>query len=80
MTVPTPQEQRMRPSLDPGQVAELARLALVIEKHFSRPQDIEWAIDRQGRAFILQARPLRLSGDDTGPGIAGPRVTDAEVH
>jgi pyruvate,water dikinase len=79
MTVPTPQEQRTRSSLDPGQVAELARLALAIEKHFRRPQDIEWAFDSQGRAFILQARPLRLSGDDTGAGVAEPHVTDAEV-
>jgi pyruvate,water dikinase len=79
MTVPTPQEQRMRSSLDPGQVAELARLALVIEKHFHRPQDIEWAFDSQGRAFILQARPLRLSGDDTRSRVAEPRVTDAPV-
>ena len=69
----------MRSSLDPGQVAELARLALVIEKHFRRPQDIEWAFDSQGRAFILQARPLRLSGDDTGAGVAEPRVIDAQV-
>jgi pyruvate, water dikinase len=79
LTVPTPQEQRERSSLDPGQVAELARLALLIEKHFRRPQDIEWAFDSQGRAFILQARPLRLSGDDTGAGVAEPRVTDAPV-
>ena len=62
-----------------GQVAELARLALLIEKHFRRPQDIEWAIDSQGRAFILQARPLRQSGDDTRTGVADPGETDARV-
>jgi len=78
-TVPTPQELRMRSSLDPGQVAELARLAIAIEKHFHRPQDIEWAFDRQGRAFILQARPLRPPGEDTGTGMAEPRVADARV-
>jgi pyruvate, water dikinase len=79
MTVATPEEKRMRSSLDPGQVAELARLALMIEKHFRRPQDIEWAFDSQGRAFILQARPLRLSGDDARTHVAEPRVPDAQV-
>jgi len=37
---------------------ELARVALSIESHFGSPQDIEWAIDRDGKLFILQARPL----------------------
>jgi len=78
-SVATPEGKRTRSSLDHVQVAELARLALLIEKHFRRPQDIEWAIDSQGRAFILQARPLRLSGDDTSTGVAGPGVPDAQV-
>jgi len=77
--VATPEGKRTRSSLDHGQVAELAWQALLIEKHFRRPQDIEWAIDSQGRAFILQARPLRLSGDDTGTGAADPGVPDAQV-
>ncbi len=77
--VATPEEKRTRSSLDPGQVAELVRLALLIEKHFRRPQDIEWAFDSQGRAFILQSRPLRLSGDDTRTRAAGPGAPDAKV-
>jgi pyruvate,water dikinase len=78
-SIATPEGKRTRSSLDHGQVAELARLALVIEKHFRRPQDIEWAIDGQGRVFILQARPLRLSGNDTRTGVADPVVPDAQV-
>ena len=79
MTMTTPREKRMRPSLDPGQIDELARLALMIEKHFHRPQDIEWAFDSQGRAFLLQARPLRPSGDDDRTDVAEPGVPDAQV-
>ncbi len=78
-TVATPEEKRSRASLGPGQVAELARMALLIEKHFRRPQDIEWAFDSRGRAFILQARPLRLPGDDAGSGVARPHVPDTQV-
>ncbi len=36
---------------------DLARLGRAIERHFGRPQDIEWAID-DGDLFILQARPM----------------------
>ena len=79
MTIATPDEKSKRSSLDPGQVAELARLALLIEKHFRRPQDIEWAIDGHGSVFILQARPLRQASDDTGMGVASAVVPDAHV-
>ncbi len=42
------------------EVLELARMGKLIEAHFGRPQDIEWAIDRgatRDPVFILQARP-----------------------
>jgi pyruvate,water dikinase len=40
------------------QVEELARQALIIEKHYQRPMDIEWAFDGEtGELFIVQARP-----------------------
>ena len=29
-----------------------------VEKHFGAPQDIEWAIDRNGELFVLQSRPV----------------------
>ena len=61
----TPEDMRSRPVLDSEVIAELAIRAQSLEKHFRRPQDIEWAIDRDGRMFILQSRELRL-GDDEG--------------
>lgn len=41
----------------------LAHLGVMIEKHYRKPQDIEWAwtkdkSGRRGRFFILQARPV----------------------
>jgi len=57
-TVETPEKLSRQASLTKNQVAELAGMAQAIERHFRRPQDIEWAIDRQGEMFILQARPL----------------------
>jgi pyruvate, water dikinase len=39
----------------------LGRMALTLESYFGEPQDIEWAVDFQGRITILQCRPLRMS-------------------
>ncbi|GAB4095487.1 phosphoenolpyruvate synthase [Brachybacterium horti] len=51
-------EQRRRLSLTDEQVEGLARQALVIEKHYGRPMDIEWGLDgADGELYILQARP-----------------------
>jgi pyruvate,water dikinase len=35
----------------------LARLGAAIQRHFDRPQDVEWAW-ADGRLFVLQARPI----------------------
>lgn len=59
-TVRTPDEMIGKPCLTTEQAIELARQSVSIEKHFRRPQDIEWAIDRDGKIFILQARPLKI--------------------
>jgi len=49
---------QQRFSLDDDDVSELARQALIIEQHYGRPMDIEWAKDgTSGELFILQARP-----------------------
>ena len=77
--VATPAEMRAQNCLSELQVLELARQAMAIETYFKAPQDIEWAIDRKGRCYILQARGLRVDGsggehgDDSARGeIAGP--------
>jgi len=45
-------------SLADGEIEELARTAVTIEKHYGRPMDIEWAKDgADGQLYILQARP-----------------------
>lgn len=45
-------------SLTVDEAEQLAQHALVIEQHYGRPMDIEWAKDGQtGKLYILQARP-----------------------
>jgi len=48
-----------RPSLTDSQIRELADHAIRIEQYYETPQDIEWAIDIEGKVFILQSRPLQ---------------------
>ncbi len=57
-TVDVPIEMRNRYSLNDYEIVELAKYAVIIEKHYGRPMDIEWGKDgRDGKLYILQARP-----------------------
>ncbi|MEC8417387.1 MAG: phosphoenolpyruvate synthase [Pseudomonadota bacterium] len=45
-------------SLSDDEVQELAKQAQIIENHYKRPMDIEWAKDgADGKLYIVQARP-----------------------
>lgn len=57
-TVAVAEADSQRFSLSNEQVEQLARYAVIIEKHYDRPMDIEWALDGEdGKLYILQARP-----------------------
>jgi pyruvate, water dikinase len=57
-TVEVPEADRRRFCLDDADLITLARQALLIEEHYQRPMDIEWARDGEsGAIYILQARP-----------------------
>ena len=54
----TPVALRSQFSITDADVHELARQALIIEDHYGRPMDIEWAKDGlTGKLYIVQARP-----------------------
>jgi len=48
--------------LTPAEIRELAELGLRIERHYDAPQDTEWAFDAEGKAWMLQARPVTATG------------------
>jgi pyruvate, water dikinase len=57
-TIEVSREDRARFSLSDAEAEALAHQALIIEEHYARPMDIEWAKDgASGELFILQARP-----------------------
>uniref|UniRef100_UPI002639D8F1 phosphoenolpyruvate synthase n=1 Tax=Pseudomonas sp. TaxID=306 RepID=UPI002639D8F1 len=50
--------ERSRFCLSDAEVSELAKQAMIIEKHYGRPMDIEWAKDGDdGKLYVVQARP-----------------------
>ena len=66
-TVDVPLEQRNRYSISDEDVAELAKYAMIIEKHYQRPMDIEWGKDGiDGKIYILQARPETVKSQAHG--------------
>lgn len=57
-TVDVPEEDRNRFCVTDADLHDLARQAVIIEKHYGRPMDIEWGKDGDdGKIYILQARP-----------------------
>ncbi len=66
-TTDVPTEMRNRYSLTDADVEQLARYALVIEKHYGRAMDIEWGKDgTDGQLYILQARPETVKSQAAG--------------
>ncbi|MET8795708.1 PEP/pyruvate-binding domain-containing protein [Nocardia sp. NPDC004568] len=62
--------RRREPALRPGAAADLARIAVRIEKLYGRPMDIEWAL-RDQHLFIVQARPITAL-PESAPATTGP--------
>lgn len=60
-----PEEERVQYSLCDDEIQQLAHQALLIEKHYGRPMDIEWAKDgHSGKLYIVQARPETVRSNE----------------
>ncbi|TVO37423.1 phosphoenolpyruvate synthase [Vibrio algivorus] len=63
--IDTDATERNQYSLTDDEIQELAKQALIIEKHYGRPMDIEWAKDGvTGELLIVQARPETVRSRD----------------
>ena len=63
INISTTQEEQNSFSISQKDVIELAKLALIIENHYKRPMDIEWAKDaNDNKLYIVQARPETVQG------------------
>lgn len=63
---PVLSEQQVIPCVSVAEVIEIAKMGMLIEKHYGAPQDIEWAIDRDlpfpENTFSTQSRPVTAAG------------------
>jgi len=62
VSVKVPQEKREATVLTDNEIAELAKYAEILEKHYGIPQDIEWGVEK-GKIYILQSRPITTIGN-----------------
>ena len=46
-----------QPCLTDDQLMALREIGRKVERHYGKPQDIEWALDEAGALFLLQSRP-----------------------
>ena len=75
-TLETTPEERRQFSLSDADGLELAKQAILIEQHYGRPMDIEWAKDGlDGQIYILQARPETVQSRSDRP-TGGRRVLE----
>src|SRR5690554_6608408 len=65
-----PAELSSRFSITDAEVEALAHQAVIIEQHYGRPMDIEWAKDGiDGKLYIVQARPETVQSNRTGQAL-----------
>lgn len=78
--VPVEPELRQVACLTDDQLQALRAVARQVERHYGRPQDIEWAIDRHsGAVLLLQSRPETVwSNKDPTPVVAP--LADPRLH
>ncbi|EFL50220.1 pyruvate phosphate dikinase PEP/pyruvate-binding [Solidesulfovibrio fructosivorans JJ]] len=75
--VAVPEDKRREPSLSDDDARTLAGWGLALERHFGRPQDMEWAVDGRGRLWVLQSR--RLTALSAAAPRPAPPVPGAEI-
>jgi pyruvate,water dikinase len=70
LNLDTPEAKRKQAVLTNEEVCDLARWILIIEDHYGKPMDIEWAKDgSSGKLFIVQARPETVHSTKQDAGI-----------
>ncbi|WP_198263730.1 phosphoenolpyruvate synthase [sulfur-oxidizing endosymbiont of Gigantopelta aegis] len=62
--IPVEKSLQQQFCLNDEQLHDLARQAVIIEQHYQRPMDIEWALDHHGQFYIVQARPETVASQE----------------
>jgi len=69
-TVDVAESDQQQFSITDSEAEELAKQALIIEAHYGRPMDIEWAKDGDDQQlYIVQARPETVKSQEAGSAV-----------
>jgi pyruvate,water dikinase len=78
--LPVEESLRREPCLSDAELQALRAIGRQVERHYGRPQDIEWAIDRHTQGIVLlQSRPETVWSNKDNQAAAMP-VTDPLLH
>jgi len=79
--LPVEESLRREPCLSDQELDSLRAIGRQVERHYGRPQDIEWAIDRHTqRILLLQSRPETVWSNKDDQKAEVTRVTDPLLH
>jgi pyruvate,water dikinase len=68
-----------QPCLSDEQLMALREVGRKIERHYGKPQDIEWALNQDGNVLLLQSRPETVwSARDVAP--VAPATANPLAH
>ncbi len=75
--IDTPDRERQSFVLGDADIVKLARWAVIVENHYGRPMDMEWAKDGITRElFMVQARPETVQSQASGTRFTVSRLTE----
>ena len=79
-SLPVPAELQCVPCMSDQEIQALGTIGRKVERHYGRPQDIEWAVARDsGEILLLQSRPETVwSAKEAVP--AGRAAADPSTH
>ena len=74
----TPAELRKAACLSDPELLRLREIGRKVERHYGRPQDIEWAVDASGEVLLLQSRPETVWSTKEAAPVAAPKANPLE--
>jgi pyruvate, water dikinase len=79
-TVEVAEAERLQFSINDAEVEALAKQALIIEEHYGRPMDIEWAKDGDDQQlYIVQARPETVKSQESGNSVDRYKLNESSA-
>ncbi|RMF90657.1 MAG: phosphoenolpyruvate synthase [Methanobacteriota archaeon] len=58
--VETPKEMQTKQVLSEEELVKITRLGKLLESHYGKPQDVEWAIEDGSDPYLTQTRPITV--------------------